>query len=58
MIFEETLEIKKNGKNLTVSEIENAIKTKGIDPIRYSILKVTEDALTVSVSGIKQDLNN
>lgn len=52
MIVEKTLEFKCS-KKLTVSDIEAFIKSQGIDPVRYSIIKKTGDKFIISVSGVE-----
>ena len=52
MIVEKTLEFSHSGK-LKVSDIENFIKSQGIEPIRYSIIKKIGDKFIISVSGVE-----
>lgn len=54
MIIEETLEFKPKNLPFKVEEVENFIKSKGIDPIRWSIGSVKNDIFIISVSGIKK----
>ena len=54
MIVEDILEFEYNKKTpVTVLEIENFIKSKGIDPIRYSIINKDGNIFKINVSGIK-----
>ena len=47
MIVSEIVEIKKCKDNI---DIENALKSLGIDPIRWAVVEVLEDKFNVSVS--------
>lgn len=56
MIKNVTFEIEYNEKEnrapLTVSEIENFIKSKGITPIRYALTEKNGSKIKLSVAGI------
>lgn len=56
MIKNVTLEFEYNEKAgrapLTVSEIENFIKSKGITPIRYALTEKNGNKIKLSVAGI------
>lgn len=54
MITEKTLiyERKIENKPVTSDEIERYIFSQGIEPVRYAIVEVYKNKLTISVSGI------
>lgn len=55
MIVEETFEIEyKEEDELKVSAIEEFIKSKGISPVRYSLISRDKDKIRLGVSGIKR----
>ena len=54
MIIEETLEYEIKGIFPKVSEIEEFIKSKGIEPVRYSLIERKENIIKISVSGIRK----
>lgn len=54
MITEEIFEFEyTDEKTLTPFVIENFIKSKGIEPVRYAILEKNENIYKIGVSGIK-----
>lgn len=54
MITEKTLiyERKIENKSVTSDEIERFIFSQGIEPVRYAIVEVDKNKITISVSGI------
>lgn len=50
MIVSEVVEIEKIPDN---TEIENALKKEGIEPLRWAIVEVTESSYKISVSYAK-----
>ena len=53
MISDFILEFEHKGK-IKPSEIEDFIKSKNIEPVRYAIIRKEEDKFIISVSGIKK----
>ena len=54
MITEEIFELKyKDKKPITPFVIENFIKSKGLNPVRYAILEKKGNIYKIGVSGIK-----
>ena len=52
MIIEKTFDMQyAQNKTITPLEIENFIKSKGIEPCRYAILEKNGDIYKISVSG-------
>ncbi len=54
MITEKTLiyERKIENKTVTPDEIERFIFSQGIEPVRYAIVEIDKNKITISVSGI------
>lgn len=56
MIMEETFEFEfdDNEDELRVSKIEDFIRSKGISPVRYSLISREKNKIKLGVSGIKK----
>ena len=53
MIITKTIKIKSNKLPPDVDFIINEIKAQGLDPVRWAIVEVMENELTINVSGYK-----
>ena len=53
MIIEETLEYEIKEDFPKIAEIETFIKSKGIEPVRYSLIERNGNIIKISVSGIR-----
>ncbi|MCQ2754749.1 MAG: hypothetical protein MJ231_06850 [bacterium] len=42
----------KNNNNPTVEYIENELKTRGIEPLRWAVVAVSEEFYTISVAKL------
>lgn len=57
MIVEETFEFEcdeDTDETLRVSEIEDFIKSKGISPVRFSLISKERNKIKLGVSGIRK----
>ena len=54
MIIEEVLEYQREKTGtIKIQEIEDFIKSKGINPVRYSIIEINNNIIKIGVSGIR-----
>lgn len=54
MIEEETLEFTYDENSpIEIDELESLIRKRGINPIRFSLIKMDRNKITLGVSGIR-----